>query len=198
MIMQIARGGVVERAIVVGAGLAIAPDRLSATWAGGAWAAEDGETAWSVDGADLGWRVDGDMLAPPPAPSLGLQEAQAVAVAAIVAQRAARLAAGAPVGAVRIALDDGSRADLGSLATTALAAASGAAAWPESYQIGWIALDNSRVPLPAPADGLALAAAAGDYYARVVQRARTLKDLVLAADNAAALAAIDLASGWPE
>jgi hypothetical protein len=132
-----------------------------------------------------------------PAPSFA--DLQAAAVAAITALAAARLAAGAPIGGgLHIAVDDGSRADLGAMATTALAAASQSIDWPESYALGWITVENIRLPLAGPADGLVLAAAVGDWYARVVQRRRTLKDAVLAAADATALAAIDIETGWPD
>lgn len=113
----------------------------------------------------------------------------------------AKLAEGAPIEhdeqVLRVALDDGSRADMGGMATTAVAAAGGAVPWPASYQLGWITIENLRIPLPTPADGLALAALVGDYYAQVRQHARDLKDAVLAAEDEAALEAIDIHSGWP-
>lgn len=115
----------------------------------------------------------------------------------------ARLAAGAAIPAgettLHVALDDGSRADMGAMATTALAVqvTSGAVPWPESYQTGWITIENIRIPLPGPADGLALAAAVGVVYATIRQHGRDLKDAILAAENGAALAAIDIEDGWP-
>lgn len=134
----------------------------------------------------------------PPRP---LSDLKAVKLDDIRALAEAKIAAGAPVErdgqVLHVALDDGSRADMGGMATTAVAAAGGAVPWPESYQIGWITVENIRIPLPTPADGLSLAAAVGDYYARVKQHARDLKDAVLAASDKAALDAIDIHSGWP-
>lgn len=104
--------------------------------------------------------------------------------AAANADRDSDLAAGAPYAGHRIALDDASRADLSGMAATALAASTGFAPWPASYQQGWITMDNSRIPLPTPGDGLALAAAAGDYYASAVQRARDRKDAAVAQPQA--------------
>lgn len=98
---------------------------------------------------------------------------------------------------LHIALDDASRADMGAMATTALASSSGVIEWPESYKQGWISIENIRIELPQPADGLALAALVGDYYAAVRQRGRTLKDAVAAATTEAELDAIDIESGWP-
>ena len=43
-----------------------------------------------------------------------------------------------------------------------------------------------------------LAASVGDWYAAVIQHRRDLKDAVLAAEDAAALDAIDVTTGWPE
>lgn len=126
---------------------------------------------------------------------------QAAKVAAINARLAAALAAGAPVTAgeatLHVALDGGSRADMGAMATTALAAASGAVPWPESYQTGWITVENVRIPLATPADGLALAAGVGDHYAQIRQHGRDLKDAALAAEDDTALDAVDIETGWP-
>ncbi|MBN9525461.1 MAG: DUF4376 domain-containing protein [Alphaproteobacteria bacterium] len=139
-----------------------------------------------------------EAVLPPPS----LDEARAAKVAAIDAWRDAVLAAGAPYGAARIAVHDGARADLSGMAayaTTVMITAATAApvAWPASYALGWIAADNSRVPLPTAADGLALAAAVGAWYGAVVQHARDRKDAALAAADFAALDAIDEAAGWP-
>lgn len=150
--------------------------------------AADVEERWVRDGA--GW-------APPPAYVPSLAERRAALIYDIDARRDLMVTAGAPIGGLHVAIGDGSRADMGAMATTALAAASSAVPWPESYAVGWIAIENVRIPLPAPADGLALAATVGDWYARIVQRARTLKDAALAAEDAAALEAIDIEAGWP-
>ena len=120
-------------------------------------------------------------------------------IAAIVAAADALLTTGAPVdGGLHIALDDGSRADLTAMAATATAAASGAVSWPDSYSRGWITIENVRIPLATPAAGLTLAASVGDWYAAIVQHRRDLKDAALAAEDAAALDAIDVTTGWPE
>lgn len=117
----------------------------------------------------------------------------------IVAKASELLGAGAPTShGLRIALDDASRSDLTAMAATATAAASGAVAWPESYSRGWISIENVRIPLPTPIDGLTLAASAGDYYAAIVQHRRDLKDASLAAASAAVLDAIDVTAGWPD
>lgn len=123
------------------------------------------------------------------------EEAEAArrAVAAQVnAERDRRLAEGAPYAGKRIDVGDKGRADLSGMAVTAVAAASGSLPWPDSYTLGWITSDNTRLPLPTAADGLALAAAVGDWYARTIQYARDLKDAALAGET------IDITTGWPE
>lgn len=112
--------------------------------------------------------------------------------AQVNAERDRRLAEGAPYAGRLIDVGDKGRADLSGMAVTAVAANAGALPWPESYALGWITSDNTRLPLPTPADGLALAAAVGDWYARTVQHARTLKDAALAGE------AVDITAGWPE
>lgn len=125
-------------------------------------------------------------------------EARATKLAHIETTAGALLDTGVPVaGGLHISLSDGSRADISAMATTAIAALSGATPWPTSYASGWITTENTRVPMPAPADGLSLAYLAGDFYAKVVQRRRDLKDQVLAADTVAAINAIDADTGWP-
>ena len=133
----------------------------------------------------------------PPAPSLIVL--RAAKLAAISAAADALLATGAPIdGGLHVALDDRSSADLMVMAATATAASAGTVSWPESYSRGWIAVENVRIPLATPADGLALAASVGDWYAAIVQHRRDLKDAALAAGDAAALDAIDVTTGWPE
>lgn len=140
--------------------------------------------------------VGGEIVAYEPVPSL--DELKAAATAKIDRRASDLLDVGYRTSdGLHIKLDDATRADLGTMATTALAAAGAAVPWPESYKIGWIATENIRIQLPVPADGLALAAAVGDFYARIRQHARTLKDAALAAVDTAALDAIDLEGGWP-
>jgi len=127
-----------------------------------------------------------------------LRQLRAAKLAAISAAADALLAAGAPVsGGLHVAFDDRSSADLTAMASIATAASTGAVSWPDSYSRGWIAVENVRIPLATPADGLALAASVGEWYAAVVQHRRDLKDAALAAGDAAALDAIDIATGWP-
>ncbi len=121
-----------------------------------------------------------------------------IKLAAIYQRVSSLLSAGYPTaGGLHIALDDASRSDMGAMATMALAASGGAAAWPASYAQGWITTENVRIALPQPSDGLALAALVGDYYAAIRQRGRTLKDAVAAAETKADLDAIDVDGGWP-
>ncbi|WP_026782663.1 DUF4376 domain-containing protein [Pleomorphomonas koreensis] len=152
------------------------------------------------DGVDIGigWTFDGATWAAPAEAASSLDDLRAAKIAAINAAADALLSAGAPVdGGLHVALDTDSRSDLTAMAATATAAASGAVSWPESYSRGWIALENTRIPLATPAAGLTLAATVGDWYAAIVQHRRDLKDLALAAEDAAALDAIDITAGWP-
>lgn len=135
------------------------------------------------------------MVAPqtPPAPTLDERRAQAAA--AVDALRDERMAEGAEHAGKRFALDGTSRTDLGGMATTGALVLMGALDWPADYVTGWIALDNTRLPLPTPHDGIALAAAVAARYAALVQAARDIKDAVLASDEPEA---IDITEGWPE
>lgn len=134
----------------------------------------------------------------PPTP---IEASRDVKIAQVTAKVAERLAAGRTIlhegQILRIDMDDGSRADLIGMATTAIAAASGSLPWPDSYAQGWITRENVRVPLVTPDDGLMLAAQVGDYYACIRQNGRNLKDAALAAEDQAALDAVDVEAGWP-
>lgn len=125
---------------------------------------------------------------------LPLEMRRATKVGAIDAERDRRLGLGALHEGRRFSMSDTSRTDLGGMATTAALVLAGALPWPESYAQGWISLDNSRLPLPTPAEGIALAAVVGVTYSAIVQHARTLKDAALAGDPAV----VDEADGWPE
>lgn len=145
-----------------------------------------------------GWIFDGTDWTAPPQPEPSLEDLRATKLAAIYSTADALLATGASVtDRLHIALDDGSRADLTAMAATATAASAGAVTWPESYSRGWITIENVRIPLATPAAGLTLAASVGDWYAAIVQHRRDLKDAALAAEDAAALEAIDHSAGWP-
>ncbi|KAA5602611.1 hypothetical protein F1188_20490 [Roseospira marina] len=154
--------------------------------------------------------LDGDEWTPPPPPpdpepepepATPLEQARAAVLTTIEARKAEILAAGYPVRQARaslhVAVHDAGRADLGGMAITALAAHAGSVAWPAAYAQGWISTENIRIPLPDPGDGLALAAGVGGWYAAVVQHARDLKDAALAAEDTAALDALDPDAGWP-
>ncbi|MBN9027888.1 MAG: hypothetical protein J0H20_20445, partial [Rhizobiales bacterium] len=63
--------------------------------------------------------------------------------------------------------------------------------------LGWITIENVRIALPTPADGLGLAATVGNFYAALRQHGRNLKDLVEAAETIGEIDAIDETAGWP-
>jgi Domain of unknown function (DUF4376) len=141
-----------------------------------------------------GWLVVDGVPVAPEMPVLSLADRRAAMVEAITAERDRRLAAGAPYAGRRIEVSDKSRADLSGMMATALGAASGSLPWPEGYARGWIAIDNARIGLPTPEDGLALGGAVGDWYAAAMQHARDLKDMVLSSDEPEA---VDAMAGWP-
>jgi hypothetical protein len=153
------------------------------------------EAIEATDEVFQGWRHDGASFHAPTRP---VEDLRSEKTADIVAKANELLTAGAPVtGGLHVALDDGSRADLTAMAQMATNAMGGALAWSDSYARGWITVENIRIPLATPAEGLALAASVGNFYAAVMQHRRDLKDAALAAKDAAALDAIDAADGWP-
>jgi hypothetical protein len=181
--------GIVQEVIEVPEGLSIVdmyhPDLVSALVA-------------CADEVEQGWTYDGKIFAAYVAPAPNVDQLKATKLVEIDAKISEVLSVGAPVsGGLHASLDDSSRADMSAMATTALAASSAVVAWPDSYKEGWISIENTRITLPTPADGLSLAAAVGDYYAKVRQNGRTLKDTVNAATTIAALNAIDPSAGWP-
>lgn len=128
---------------------------------------------------------------------------QAEKLTAVYALVETKLAIGAPIEfageTLHVAVGDGSRADLGSMATNAIATmvTGGQVSWLESYIQGWITIENVRVPLAAPIDGLQFASTVAAFYGPIVQNGRTLKDAIIAASDRAALDAIDINAGWP-
>lgn len=124
-----------------------------------------------------------------------LEQARRAKVCGINAERDRRLSIGAPFGGKRIDVSDKGRADLAGLSVAALLAQAGAAPWPDSYARGWIADDNSRIPLPTPEAALVLAASVGTWYGLTIQHARDRKDDALASTDPAA---VDEVTGWPE
>jgi hypothetical protein len=122
-----------------------------------------------------------------------LEAARVAKVQAINAERDRRLAMGAPYAGRRVEVSDRGRADLGGMVSAAMLASNGLTPWGEGYARGWIAMDNERIPLPTPADGIQLAAAVGDWYGLVMQHARDLKDQAEAGNPAD----VDELAGWP-
>ncbi|MBY6263945.1 hypothetical protein EI613_18765 [Azospirillum sp. 412522] len=156
-----------------------------------------GEADWTLDAEALTLSIT-YTVKPKPADLLAseLEAVRSTKVRAIQAERDRRLGLGALHGGKRFSNSDASRTDLGGMATTAGLVAMGAlSAWPDSYAQGWIAIDNTRLPLPTPADGIALAAAVALSYSATVQHARDLKDAAL---SAADPAAVNELAGWPD
>lgn len=181
----------------------IIENNMVARWVDGTWVilADHRGEMWYKDGVSTLIDFVGDPAEQgftQTAPDPTIADLRAAKIKAIETAADALLVAGAPLADDQhIALDTDSRADLTAMAATATAAASGAVSWPDSYSRGWISIENTRIPLAAPADGLALASAVGNYYAAIVQHRRDLKDVALVAEDATTLAAIDETAGWP-
>ncbi len=111
-----------------------------------------------------------------------LADRRQAAVRAINTERDRRLSLGAPYAGKLIDVSDRGRADLGGMVSAAVLAAAGTIPWAASYADGWITMDNTRLALPTPGDGVELAATVGEWYGRIVQYARSLKDAALASD----------------
>ncbi len=164
------------------------------------WQPGEGEVAFDDEPTEAAL-----LAAFPGRAAAGLQAAIAARCNAIDAERDRRLKAGKLFGGLHVALldklgTDGPRADLGGMVTTAGFVLLGipGVTWPASFQLGWISVENERIAMPTPADGLALAASAGDYFAAVVQVARDKKDDCLEAADLTELEGISIETGWPE
>lgn len=131
-------------------------------------------------------------------PEPSFDDLKSARIADVEAKVRAMLDAGYPHAPnLHVALTDRSRTDLGAMATTAGFARLAIVPWPESYQRGWITIENTRIPLATPEDGIALAAPVGAYYGAIIQHGRDLKDAILAASDEATLNEIDINAGWP-
>lgn len=130
---------------------------------------------------------------------------QSARVASINQHRDDILAAGFPYGGKLFDVSDSSLVRFAGMTLAATLSVTLSAPWDHEYADGWIAMDNTRMPLPTPEDGLLLGRLVGSWVAKVTQHARTLKDTIEAVafdpvDPAAsftALAAIDITAGWP-
>lgn len=144
------------------------------------------EAAWLVeaDAVRVAYAVE----------AIPLDQRRGAVVAAINAERARRLAVGAPYAGRHIDVSDKGRADLAGMTLAAILAASDPTAWTSGYATGWITMDNTRLALPEPADGLALARAVGAWYGAVMQHARDLKDAALVSGEPEG---VDVLAGWP-
>lgn len=155
----------------------------------------DTDTHRYVRNDEAQWTVSADAVTVTyTAVSISLSERRTNAVAAINAERNRRLTLGAPYGGKLIDVSDKGRADLGGMVSAAMLATSNTIPWGTGYSDGWITQDNTRVALPTPADGIALAASVGDWYGRTMQYARDLKDAALVSAEPEALLA---SAVWP-
>jgi hypothetical protein len=164
----------------------VGPDLIAVGAVAGAYASDYAPPVGLVlvpsDTAKIGDTFDpvtGEFLTP----AVPLDQRRATAVAMIEAHKARLMAAGAPYAGRRVELDDASRANLNGVVTTALLMEVGAISeWPADYALGWITLDNSRIPLPTPMDGITLGLTVAHWYSGLVQFCRSAKDAVLASE----------------
>lgn len=141
-----------------------------------------GYSATPSDAAAIGdvWNPANGAFTRPGPP---VEQRRAARLARAQAERDAIMAAGAPYGGKRIEVDDASRANLNGVVTTALIAQAGGIAWPDALSQGWITMDNTRIPLPAPADAVMLGLTVLSWYAALIQLGRDIKDTILAAPD---------------
>lgn len=148
--------------------------------------------------------ADGETLTSPPSLDhvwigtswrLPLARAKAVKLQIVAAELTRRLAAGFSYLGVIYQIDEASQGRIASLAMKAerVVAGRSGATWKANFR--FIAADNTRVPFTAPEFG-AFADAASNAVIELRERARDLKDAILAAADVDALAAIEVASGW--
>lgn len=122
--------------------------------------------------------------------AVGLREERRARREAIDAEMLRRNAAGFMHEGRRYQIDEAAQGRITSLAVLAAQAPQD---WPDDF--AFIAADNEAVPF-RPSEFTRLAAAAALAVIRRRRRARVLKDAILAASDARALAAIDITTGW--
>ncbi len=126
-----------------------------------------------------------------------LEERRAAALARLRAQHEAILADGFVLEDGRVVrTDPHSLAVVAAMASVAGLAMIGATPWPSGYAQGWIAEDNTRIPLPTPQDAISIAAKINAWQSGLAHKARGLKDAVLSEDDPDA--AIEAMDGWGE
>ena len=127
---------------------------------------------------------------------LPLGPAKAAKLRQVAAQLAQRQAAGFTWFGVVYQIDEASQGRIAALALKAerVVAGRAGATWNAGFR--FLAADNSRVAFTAAEFG-AFADAAANAVIALRERARDLKDEILAAANASELAAIDVTAGWP-
>lgn len=126
---------------------------------------------------------------------LPLAAAKAARLAEVAAELAQRNAAGFAHGGKVFQIDDASQARITALAVKASLVIGGVAgaSWPQGFR--FIAADNTGAPFDA-AGFVGFADAASNIVIARRLRARALKDAIVAAADATALAAIDVTAGW--
>lgn len=137
-----------------------------------------------------------DGFEPPTQDEVAVEIARASKLAAAAAAFAGQVAAGITFGGKLLQIRDTDRANITGQAARAVAAltAGSGVTWPSNF--AWRMADNSYLPLPTPADMLALGEAVSDRYAALRLRFGQLKDAIAAAETVEALDALDVDAGW--
>lgn len=149
------------------------------------------QESYSVEAPEyLAWLATGNTPDP-----VDLVSAKAAKIAEIETAFAAAVEAGMPHADKVLQIDDASRQNIAAVATRAIGVvqAIDGMTWPPGF--AWRMADNSWLPIE-PAEFLAMAQQAADFYTAFIVHRAGLKDAVTGAASVAALNAIDAAAGW--
>lgn len=145
----------------------------------------DGVSIVPDDGGQPGWLWDGVSI--PPAPVVDTEALRERMLADLSAIRYAREIGGCIVSGVEVRTDRESQSLLTGAAVSAMLNPAYTVAW--KAVSGWVTLDAAAI--------LGLASAVRAHVQACFDRERELSDMLASAADAAALAAVDIAAGWP-
>lgn len=137
----------------------------------------------------LAWAAAGNAAQPEPLDDLKRRRR-----AEVEAELARRLDLGMSYGGKPLQIDEASQRNIIAKSQRAEWAVQGLALWDPNF--AWRMGDNSYLPLPAPADMMALADAADTEVTRLKWVAFGHKDAIDALQSASAIAAYDIGEGW--
>lgn len=167
------------------------------------WKPADGAAAVRCDDqVSRGWTYSGGQFAAPVPPAPTFAQLAAEKGQAIAAAYAAAVGRGYRHRDKVIQIDPESRQNIDSMALLARMVINEVedAEWPaELAEKGWRTLDNTHLPM-TPTQMVAMSLAVAGHFVAIRFRASAIKDALAAAvasRDAAALDAIDPASGWP-